>query len=295
MEAVILSWEQVASLLGEARPPTRPLLSAGAGASHHRRDNLGRSDRILRLTGRHPFLTLDQIAAITNVSLRDARRLRGALISRSWVRVVPIDELVLEVRALANGALSELEFAELTPAGHRQLASWLGVPGAAMARYHGVLGGGGRDTGARRRLLRTLAHTLGTNSVFAALAQAAHCVSMRGWDDGLVEWRPAAACEWRLCKPDGYGCYQRNGIAYGFLVEYDRGTESARKYAASSTRTTTTATAGRRHGTTRGFQQSCSSQRNHRGADRCPSAPRLVRSGDGPAVSAHHHYCSDQR
>jgi hypothetical protein len=30
----------------------------------------------------------------------------------------------------------------------------------------------------------------------------------------------------------GYGCYVRNSIAHGFFLEYDRGTESARKYAA---------------------------------------------------------------
>ncbi len=47
-----------------------------------------------------------------------------------------------------------------------------------------------------------------------------------------MEWRGAAACERRRCKPDGYGLYTRNGVGYGFLLEYDRGTESARKYAA---------------------------------------------------------------
>jgi protein involved in plasmid replication-relaxation len=34
------------------------------------------------------------------------------------------------------------------------------------------------------------------------------------------------------CKPDGYGCYVRDGLKYGFFLEYDRGTESRRQYAA---------------------------------------------------------------
>jgi hypothetical protein len=38
--------------------------------------------------------------------------------------------------------------------------------------------------------------------------------------------------ERRRCKPDGYGAYVRNEVVYGFLLEYDRATESTRKYAA---------------------------------------------------------------
>ena len=82
------------------------------------------------------------------------------------------------------------------------------------------------------RLLRALAHTLGANAVFVAFATAAEAVRRAGGDDELAEWRSAAACERRRCKPDGYGCYVRNGVAHGFFLEYDRGTEPARKYAA---------------------------------------------------------------
>jgi hypothetical protein len=47
-----------------------------------------------------------------------------------------------------------------------------------------------------------------------------------------VEWRSAAACARGRCRPDGYGCYRRGEARYGFLLEYDRGTERAREYAA---------------------------------------------------------------
>jgi hypothetical protein len=107
-------------------------------------------------------------------------------------------------------------------------AGWAWSPEQAT-RYHGLIGSACGQAGRRRRLLRTLAHTLGANAVFVAFAIAADTSS---GTDQLADWRSAAACERRLCKPDGYGSYIRNGVAYGFLLEYDRGTESSRKYAA---------------------------------------------------------------
>src|SRR5207253_7298735 len=103
---------------------------------------------------------------------------------------------------------------------------------AAASRYHGLAGNSRHDAGRRRRLLRTLAHTVGANGVFVEFAVAADAVRQHGGSDLLAEWRSAAACERRHCKPDGYGSYMRDGAAYGFFLEYDRGTESARKYAA---------------------------------------------------------------
>jgi len=61
---------------------------------------------------------------------------------------------------------------------------------------------------------------------------AADTARRQGGADQLADWRGAAACERRRCKPDGYGSYVRNGVSYGFFLEYDRGTESDRKYAA---------------------------------------------------------------
>jgi hypothetical protein len=80
-------------------------------------------------------------------------------------------------------------------------------------------------------LLQILKHTVGTNDVFVAFALAAVEARRAGGTDELSEWRAAAVCERRRCKPDGYGLYRRDGVGYGFLLEYDRGTESARRYA----------------------------------------------------------------
>lgn len=130
---------------------------------------------------------------------------------------------------LRPGGPRGLDVAELTASGRRQLARMLGLPAAAAQRHHGLSVGSARH---RRHALRSLAHTLGANGVFVSLALAAHAARARGADEALEEWRPAAACERRHCKPDRYGCYRRGDARYGFFVEYDRGTERASQYAA---------------------------------------------------------------
>jgi hypothetical protein len=128
--------------------------------------------------------------------------------------------------------IGRLRLFELTVAGRRHIAQSLGLQSPPATRYHGLVGEGGAQAGRRRRLLGTLAHTVGANAVFVAFASAAAKARAAGGSDDFVEWRSAAACERRRCKPDGYGCYVRNGVAYGFFVEYDRGTESHIKYSA---------------------------------------------------------------
>jgi hypothetical protein len=121
---------------------------------------------------------------------------------------------------------------EITLAGQRRIAATLGLDPKTATRYHGLIGAGRSQAGKRRRLLLALAHTLGANAVFVAFATAACAVRRSGGSDDLVEWRGAAACERKYCKPDGYGCYVRDGLAYGFFLEFDRGTESTRTYLA---------------------------------------------------------------
>ena len=84
----------------------------------------------------------------------------------------------------------------------------------------------------RRRFIRHLQHTLGTNAFFVDLAAAARQVTRRRGDDALVEWRSAAACARGRFRPDGYGCYRRGPWRFGFFLEYDRGTERSGHYAA---------------------------------------------------------------
>ena len=81
-------------------------------------------------------------------------------------------------------------------------------------------------------LLRHLPHTLGVNALFAELHRTAARHARTGRDEAVVEWRNAAACARGRLRPDGYGLYRLAQREYGFFLEYDRGTMSARDYGA---------------------------------------------------------------
>jgi hypothetical protein len=216
LQSRVLTWEREATL-------------ARSGAADERLATT--SQRLLDLVGRHPCLSLDQLAALLGTSRRRTARLRAQLVVRGWLRAIPASDIPSSAVAQLRQEPRALGLAELTPAGRRVLAAWLGLNSAAAARHHGL--SGGQDwAGHRRRLLRTLPHTLGTNEVFVALSVAARRAATRGQDEALEEWRSASACERRLCKPDGYGRYRRGLGALCFFLEYDRATERAASYAA---------------------------------------------------------------
>ena len=104
----------------------------------------------------------------------------------------------------------------------------LGPSGAAI-----VAAGRGaeapRPADLRRRALRLaasprLAHLLGVNGWFCALAAHAHTHP----DTALVAWWSERRCAehyGELVRPDGYGAYREAGIHAEFFVEYDTGSE----------------------------------------------------------------------
>ena len=190
------------------------------------------AEQILQVVGRHPFLTLEQRVDLLGTTSKRLSYLERQLVERGWLRSIPTEELAEDAIGLSGTERRALRFVEITPAGRRQLAGSLGLDTPMASRYHGLIDSGPGQATRRARLLRTLPHTLGVNAVFVAFALAARAAARRGGGDELVEWRSAAACERRRCKPDGYGCYRRNGVPYGFLLEYDRGTEAGRRYAA---------------------------------------------------------------
>jgi hypothetical protein len=113
------------------------------------------------------------------------------------------------------------------------LATWLALDTAAASRYHGLIDSSLGQARRGARLFLALPHTLGANAVFVAMSVAAQTAARHGGADELLEWRSAATCERRRCKPDGYyGCHRRNAVGYGFLLEYERGTEPGGRYAA---------------------------------------------------------------
>lgn len=80
--------------------------------------------------------------------------------------------------------------------------------------------------GPRRQLpgKQDLAHRLGVNAFFCALAEA----SRANEDHCLATWRPEHWVRTKAAevKPDGFGRYLHPGGACEFYLEYDRGTEA---------------------------------------------------------------------
>ena len=198
-----------------------------------RRTPLGRAptggrDQVLHLVGRHPFLSVQQLAALLGTTTARIRQLEDDLMDDGFLRhLTPAD-----LSGGTTDVCEKLGIAEITQGGRMRLAALLGLEPAVATRYHGLVGHGTAQAGRRRRLLRHFHHTVGVNALFVAFATAARKIRRDGGTDQLAEWRSAAACERRHCKPDAYGCYIRNSQRHGFFLEYDRGTERARKYAA---------------------------------------------------------------
>ncbi len=160
--------------------------------------------------------------------------------------------LVLEHRVLTSVQCAQLVFASPVTARHR-LVILAGLRvldrfrptwqlGQGSPPWHYVLGPAGAavlaaergssvaELGWRRdRALAIahspqLAHLVGVNGFFAALAASAR----RRRDAALAAWWPERRCAERwgqLVRPDGYGRWRQAGTEVDFFLEYDRGTE----------------------------------------------------------------------
>ncbi len=110
----------------------------------------------------------------------------------------------------------------------------LGPLGAALvAAEHGVEVA---DLAWRRRLVhdlaasQRLAHLVGTNGFFCALARSARTREGCRLEQWWSERRCAA--EWgEVVRPDGYGVWTDHGTSLPFLLEYDNGTERLERLA----------------------------------------------------------------
>jgi len=242
LPALVVTWPEVrerrlGTLLKSGPSSGQPAEAAGhpTGRSPRivTRGSAGAGDEqqaVLQLLGRHPFLPLTQLATLINIRARDARvrleRLAAAGLMR-WVGTADDPEhLPLE---LTPEELARLKLSELTREGLRELAASLGLTLARAEQLHGLAGGGPmQPTRSRRALVRALTHTLGSDAVFVAL----HLALSEGRGNGLVRWDNAAASMRGRCRPDGYGICRLDGRDVGFFLEYDRGTENARDYAA---------------------------------------------------------------
>jgi Replication-relaxation len=173
--------------------------------------------------GRHPFQPPERLAAVLGWQVKWARQIRNRLMARGLMRLLGPEEVGVD------GGVPEL--VELTEAGLGIVAAQQGLSLPAAVRYNGLAGGGpDNPIGSRRQLVAHLSHTLGVDGIFVDLTETARKAADSGIDEALLEWRNAAACCRRHLRPDGYGLYRRGGRLYGFFLEYDRGTMSARDY-----------------------------------------------------------------
>ena len=217
------SCSRVPCLVGEALSTT----SAASGADNalgRAAIELSATERaLLDIVGRHPFQPPERLAAVLGWQVKWARQLRNRLMARGLMRLLGRDEIGVDT--------GDLELVELTDGGLALLAAQQGLPIAAAVRYNGLAGGApDNPIGSRRQLVANLSHTLGADGIFVDLIETARRAAASGGDKALVEWRNAAACSRRHLRPDGYGIYRQGGQLYGFFLEYDQGTMSARDY-----------------------------------------------------------------
>jgi hypothetical protein len=188
---------------------------------------------------------------------RSAAERLAALAGRLTDRDRTLCRLLHQHRVLTTPQLTDLAFPSRNAAEHRlAILHQLGVvdrfrprhtPGSAP--YHYVLGPLGAallaaqtdqepaELGYRRdRTLalahsQRLAHLLGVNSFFCALAHAAGQDPAAALELWWSEQRCAA--RWgRLVHPDGYGRWREHQSRVDFFLEYDRGSEPAGRLAA---------------------------------------------------------------
>jgi hypothetical protein len=219
--------QQIAHKAGD-RPLRARVLTLQTRVTRNNQRLVRQVDEIFALVARHPLLTRHQLAGLLGTSAPRIARLVTGLVERGWVRPIQLENQPPATVGATHHEIQRLGLVELTPAGRREAARRLLLNAGLARRRHGLVHG----DAAMHRFLRHIRHTLGGNAFFVALAAAATHVSRRGVDEALVEWRSAAACARGRFRPDGYGCYRRGASRYGFFLEYDRGTERLRQYAA---------------------------------------------------------------
>ncbi|MBI4496694.1 MAG: replication-relaxation family protein [Chloroflexi bacterium] len=178
--------------------------------------------RLLDTVGRHPFLPADSLATVLGWDRTTTGRRWERLVHWGLLRTVEAHEK--ESTRLSDDN-SAHDLVELTAAGLTVAAGQLGLSVAVAVRWIGLVGGGPQaPVGARRKLLKNLAHTLGADAMFVRLSATAQRLAKAGGDDLLVEWQSERMCTRRHVRPDGYGVYRHASQLYGFFLEYDRGT-----------------------------------------------------------------------
>lgn len=191
------------------------------------------------------------LLASSTSRLRVSADLLGMLASRLTERDRRIADLLFDHQVLTTAQIARLGFDSVGAARHRLVVlhrlrvadRFRPQARAGSAPFHYVLDEMGAavvaaargvevgELGFRRERALALAHSprlahlVGVNGFFAALAGAARCSA----GAALVEWwseRRCAAVWGAVVRPDGYGAWAEGGNEVDFFLEYDRGTET---------------------------------------------------------------------
>jgi len=183
---------------------------------------LDRDRRLLTLLAEHKAFTTDQIASLEFASVRRAQdRLR---------KLREMGMLFAFRESLYGGGTTQTRHA-LGYSGARLIAAQRAQTPPAPAKYALGL--------ERLACSPMLDHRLGVNGFFAALAAHRNPTRLSpatpGSAQGLTQWWSERQCTemfWTHATgedqlhPDGYGCFEHDGRAVRFFLEYDTGTES---------------------------------------------------------------------
>ncbi|WP_433347625.1 replication-relaxation family protein [Microtetraspora malaysiensis] len=167
----------------------------------------GRDRHLIRLVWTHKVLTCHQI---TRIAFNDPTTARHRLIKLHRLGVLD-------------------RFRPKPPTGSAPWHYVLGEPGAAvLATEDGVdlpEFGYRRDRALSIAYSQRLAHTIGTNEVFARLSGTARRTSGCHIETWWTETR--CAVQWgKYVRPDAYGRWTENSCTLDFFLEYDTGTET---------------------------------------------------------------------
>ncbi len=171
-----------------------------------------RDRRLCRLLDDHRVLTSSQVADVCFTGERRARMRLAELYAL---------DVLDRFRPRRGGSPVPFHWV-LGPLGAALVAAEHGVEVADLAWCRRLV----HDLAASQRL----AHLVGTNGFFCALARSARARVGCGLEQWWSERRCAA--EWgEVVRPDGYGVWTEHATSLPFLLEYDNGTERLERLA----------------------------------------------------------------
>lgn len=171
--------------------------------------------RALETLAEHPLLNAADLAVISRSTPRQARSSLTCLMATALI---------------AAGEERPHRYA-LTRSGVELLAAREGVSTSDYVHLHEIALDAAGQPG-WKRLEKYRPHNVGAAAFFLMLLRRAEWRRPQGHHDRLAAWEGPVRCQrrfqlngrWRSLRPDGFGVYIADGLAFPFHLEWDRGT-----------------------------------------------------------------------